>query len=540
MDSRTRIQKIILPALILVTPFLVFLDYNSYCLGCAETWIALSGLILLAMFCSLTMLLGGKIVSGLIMAVLITAFIDIQFTPRNWMAWAEEWAAVLFFSGMQTFVLVLFLREKFYTITTSVFLTFFAVTVLQLILTSKGKDTLFEHHQPSAYAPPRIIHLILDEHIGIEGIPTDIQGGVATKNFINQFYLKNGFHLFGGAFSRHFKTHHSLQTMVNFAPDSNSVQYNGTGFTLLRNRYFELLSQRNYRIEALSTGFVDFCSGNTVPVVACQYDFGTLHTFAKLEVPVSRKFQVVISRYLTQSTVVSFLIREAANLPSLRPLTWAFELDRMRLNSLGALHNLSILQKDASLLTRGTALVAHLMLPHAPYVAQADCSIRPPGREFLWHNNNSFLPSTEGPTNTTASREERYKLYFEQLQCLYLKLDALFDRMRAAGVYDESIIVLHGDHGSRIFINEPTSKNQHVLTKQDLVDGFSTLFAMKLPGKTGGYDASPIPLEQLFAKFAFEAGLSPTNILSEKSDPYVYLMTDNAADPIRIPYIPPN
>jgi len=79
-----------------------------------------------------------------------------------------------------------------------------------------------------------------------------------------------------------------------------------------------------------------------------------------------------------------------------------------------------------------------------------------------------------------------------------------------------------------------------VLTKQDLVDGFSTLFAMKLPGKTGGYDASPIPLEQLFAKFAFEAGLSPTNILSEKSDPYVYLMTDNAADPIRIPYIPPN
>jgi hypothetical protein len=494
----------------------------------------------MAMICSVIMLLGGKIVSGLIMAVLITAFIDIQFTPRNWMAWAEEWAAVLLFSAMQTLVLCLFLREKFYTITTAVFLTFFAVTVLQLILTSKGKDTLFEHHQPGPFAPPRIIHLILDEHIGIEGIPTDIEGGLATKNLISRFYLKNGFHLFGGAFSRHFKTHHSLQTMVNFSPDSNSVQYNGTGFTLMRNYYFELLSQRNYRIEALSTGFVDFCSANTVPVVACQYDFGTLHTFAKLEVPISRKFQVVISRYLTQSTVVSFLIREAANLQSLRPLTWAFELDRMRLNSLGALHNLSILQKDASLLPRGTALVAHLMLPHAPYVAHADCSIRPPGREFLWHNNNSFLPSTEGPTNTPASREERYKLYFEQLQCLYLKLDALFDRMRAAGVYDESIIVLHGDHGSRIFINEPTSKNQHVLTKQDLVDGFSTLFAMKLPGKSGGYDKSPRPLEQLFAQFAFEAGLIPTNILSEKSDPYVYLMTDNAADPIRIPYIPPN
>jgi hypothetical protein len=112
--------------------------------------------------------------------------------------------------------------------------------------------------------------------------------------------------------------------------------------------------------------------------------------------------------------------------------------------------------------------------------------------------------------------------------------------MRAARIYDDSIIILHGDHGSRIGINEPTSKNQHTLTKQDLVDGFSTLFAMKLPGRPGGYDKSPWSLEQLFAKFVFEAGLTPTKILPEKSEPYVYLITDQATDPIRIPYVPPN
>jgi hypothetical protein len=112
--------------------------------------------------------------------------------------------------------------------------------------------------------------------------------------------------------------------------------------------------------------------------------------------------------------------------------------------------------------------------------------------------------------------------------------------MRAAGVYDDSIIILHGDHGSRIDMNDPTPKNQHALTNQDLVDGFSTLFATKIPGKLGGYDKSPSPLEQLFANFVFQAGLTPTNIRPGKSEPYVYLTAGSDSDFIRIPYVPPN
>jgi hypothetical protein len=112
--------------------------------------------------------------------------------------------------------------------------------------------------------------------------------------------------------------------------------------------------------------------------------------------------------------------------------------------------------------------------------------------------------------------------------------------MQAAGIYDDSIIVVHGDHGSRIAINEPTANNQHVLTTQDLVDGFSTLFAMKLPGKPGGYDKSLRSLEQLFEEFAFEAGLSPRKILSEKTEPFVYLTAGPDKEFIRVPYVPPN
>jgi hypothetical protein len=112
--------------------------------------------------------------------------------------------------------------------------------------------------------------------------------------------------------------------------------------------------------------------------------------------------------------------------------------------------------------------------------------------------------------------------------------------MRAAGIYDDSIIVLHGDHGSRIVLTEPNAATQLELTKQDLVDGYSTLFAMKLPGKSGGYDKSPWPLEQLLAKFVFEAGLAPTNIVHENSEPYVFLNGGSDGEFTRIPYVPPN
>lgn len=543
MTLTTKTQKFILPPLILITPFLVFLNYNSYCFSCAETWIAIGGLVLLAAVCAVVLLLGGSILSGVVMAALITAFIDLQFTPSNFRDWANEWMAILLFAGLQTFVLISFLKEKFYAIATAVFLTFFVVTVFQLAFPSNNSDSFFAYQQkPAPHAPPRIIHLILDEHIGIEGIPTDIEGGLAIKDLITKFYLRNGFQLFGGAYSHYFNTHISIPNMLNFSGNGKNspVVAVGHGFKLTDNQYFKLLSEKNYHIEVLTSGFLDFCLTKIV-IAACQYDIGALHAFAKLEVPTSRKLQILVSRYLTQSSVVSLaILRIVSSYESLRPWTWAFELDRTRLNSLSTLLGLRVLWNDIATLPRGNALFAHLMIPHSPYVANADCSIRPPSRDFLWNSNNKF-ESADGPTNTVASRRERYKLYFEQLRCLYSKLDELFDRMRAVGVYDNSIILLHGDHGSRIVINEPTPKNQHALTNQDLVDGFSTLFAMKIPGKVGKYDKSPRPLEQLFAKFVFEAGLTSANIRSETSQPYVYLLTtDQAADSRRILYVPRN
>ena len=73
-----------------------------------------------------------------------------------------------------------------------------------------------------------------------------------------------------------------------------------------------------------------------------------------------------------------------------------------------------------------------------------------------------------------------YREYFKQVQCVYLKLDELFKRMEDAGLFENSVIIIHGDHGSRIMKTEPTIENEQTLSKQDIVDGVFYPFCGKI------------------------------------------------------------
>jgi len=70
----------------------------------------------------------------------------------------------------------------------------------------------------------------------------------------------------------------------------------------------------------------------------------------------------------------------------------------------------------------------------------------PMGRKWL----NSYAKEALPARNTPASRAERYPLYLDQITCTNLMLGEMFDSLREAGVWDNSIIILHGHHGSRL------------------------------------------------------------------------------------------
>ena len=95
--------------------------------------------------------------------------------------------------------------------------------------------------------------------------------------------------------------------------------------------------------------------------------------------------------------------------------------------------------------------------------------------------------------------------------------------MRKAGIYDDSIVIVHGAHGSRITKIEPFAKNSARLSTQDLKDSFSTLFAIKLSNGKAHNDNTTRSLEDLLAESLSSVVLIGEQPAGKELEPFVYL-----------------
>jgi len=128
-----------------------------------------------------------------------------------------------------------------------------------------------------------------------------------------------------------------------------------------------------------------------------------------------------------------------------------------------------------------------------------------------------------GPLNNSPeSWAARYDRYLVQIRCQQRVLAEVFQTMREAGVFDEAIIVVHGDHGSRISFYDPLLKVVDNLSTSDIVDHYSTMFALKHPQIQPGYSAQLEPLQNLLAGVVQE----PTPV----ADDFVYVLGKRHSD----------
>ncbi len=128
-------------------------------------------------------------------------------------------------------------------------------------------------------------------------------------------------------------------------------------------------------------------------------------------------------------------------------------------------------------------------------------TILPAGRSARkTHSINAPPPFS----NTPASREKRYTSYFDQVRCAHHKLSILLAAMEDAGVLADATIIVHGDHGSRIALHKPNIGSPALLSDTDIVDNYSTLFAVRMPGGAPGYDRPLRSIQSLFAELLLE------------------------------------
>ena len=489
-----KLSEYLAAPLVLVTPFVLFVTYHEYRLLSPEILWCVLILVGIGLMASVVTLLGGM-ARVLISAGLLTFYLEVQIdwlTPRMIAATYLGLVPVCWLLRRHVWELM----AGFSTVTVVLTLAFPESTRI-----GENASVQEETTAPAATLPP-LLHIVLDEHIGVAGIPTDISGGRALRTALVEFYEGNGFRLFGRAFSQYVNTRDSMSNLLNLTSEDRSAVYfvNQTGdYYLPVNAYFRILSERGYVLRVYQSDYLRFCEAEDVRVASClQYRSNSIKSIEGVPLGTARKTVFILRNFLRRFTTLEYLrMRYRRRLrpwlldSGFAPADWPPGPGVMAITAFPVIDRL---REDITKSPNGTAFFAHLLTPHAPYVYDADCELRLEGSQWLW-------PEV-APTNTPASRAELYPDYFEQVNCVTQQLQGLFDALKVAGVFDEATIIVHGDHGSRINLGS----DQERLTPSGVVERFSTLFAIKSPQVTPGYDEHMSPLQDLLAS---AVGLDP-------------------------------
>jgi hypothetical protein len=293
-----------------------------------------------------------------------------------------------------------------------------------------------------------------------------------------------------------------MPNLLNFTSESKDGFYfhpsKGEPSAVHRNRYFERLRARGYDIRVYQSDYIDFCDAGTTSVRSCfTYPANSLTYAAGMDLPLSAHARLLANYFLAnQSWLFGRLV--AGYRLGIRPALAALGMSPpprdWRGDRVGppAEAILARIEHDLSRGTSGTLFFAHLLMPHYPYQYDAQCRVNARGADRLERVSPN---APAGMDNTPASRARRLELYGGQTRCLMRQLSTFFATLDSLGVYSSAVIVLHGDHGPRIGLRRPQGRAAVArLTRQDVLDAYSTLLAVKTPGLVAGADSTTIAI----------------------------------------------
>ena len=130
---------------------------------------------------------------------------------------------------------------------------------------------------------PVVLHLVLDEHIGIDGLPAELADSAGLRRWLTDFYVERGFRLYTGAYSEYFDTRNSLANLLNFTSEADAWAHlvNGESrpYLLKESAYFKHLLARGYRLHVYQSDYMDFCRVPGVTYSSCN-DYSSRKTGA--------------------------------------------------------------------------------------------------------------------------------------------------------------------------------------------------------------------------------------------------------------------
>jgi hypothetical protein len=428
--------------------------------------------------------------------------------------YASENAAAILLGGIglivfASLILTWIFRRHLGTIVSTVF----GVMILSTIAIPSEGLRIGETNRATAAGRlnlPPVIHLVLDGHIGPAGLPKDIPGGAELRRDLETFYERYGFTVFPRAHSQYIATYESIGNLLNGESSpryaDNVVEESGKvpefGIRLRENRWFQILADRGYKIRLYQTDYLDLCDPELAAIEYClTVPANGISSLIGADLAAVSKAGVILGKHLSNSftfrVAKQLMSRQEANdEPAGGAPRWLSL--RPRLGAISALSVMDRIAEDLRTAGPGTAIFAHLLAPHGAYIYDADCNLKP---DILsWVGPWDRLPPSA--INTPATRRTRYLLYFDQVRCTQRKLAGIFEALRDTGQFADSTIIIHGDHGSRISLLAPSNEAAEEVSRDDLIDSYSTLFAVRRSDLGAGQDRRQQSINNLFAEFA--------------------------------------
>jgi hypothetical protein len=156
------------------------------------------------------------------------------------------------------------------------------------------------------------------------------------------------------------------------------------------------------------------------------------------------------------------------------------------LSPFAALKASTFIEKDIETLQPGSYYLAHLLLPHGPYLLDAQCS----------YNGMTQIQKNANPSITE-------NLYFQQALCANTLVKRFLSALERSPAKNDNIVIVHGDHGHKLLTPGVREALSLVESKQfsqnDFRNSFSTLFAVRRQDKVAEISRGPSSLAHLLA-----------------------------------------
>jgi hypothetical protein len=359
--------------------------------------------------------------------------------------------------------------------------------------------------------PAHVVHLILDEHIGLAGLPPGAAGAGALKARLRSFYTERGFDLWTHAYSHYASSQDAIPGILNgrLVARAGGFFEGMKGRRLAENRLFDVYRERGLALAVYRSRYIDFCAWPSTG--ACfRYDDNAPGSLEGQPLGAWEKAWVIGSQYVSTNALWRAWGRHVPG---------GEEALRVKVGPLATIPSaIDRLRRDIVSARQSTAFFAHLHMPHSPYVYDAQCRVLPVS-EWLEHDRGGY--------------EERWERYGGQVECLMSWLDGLFASLREAGLLDRATIVLHGDHGARITRRPAQDKDP-----ADLLSLHSTFVAIRRAGAAEGrvFDDVRSVTDIVWREVA---GLPPQ--MEESPGPTIYMRRarrERALEPVPLPPFP--